>query len=151
MAVNIRGMAPLIQVFDMPTSVAFYRDVLGFEVVASSTPPPDCNWVLLRLNGVEVMLNTAYESHQRPAAHDPARIAAHSDTTLYFGLEDLDGAYEHLRSRGLELERPAIQPYGMRQISITDPDGYGLCFHWPANEHWSAKWKEWYGAETQSA
>jgi hypothetical protein len=25
-------MAPLFQVFDMPTSIAFYRDVLGFTV-----------------------------------------------------------------------------------------------------------------------
>jgi Glyoxalase/Bleomycin resistance protein/Dioxygenase superfamily len=32
MAIEIRGMAPLLQVFDMPTSIAFYRDVLGFEV-----------------------------------------------------------------------------------------------------------------------
>ena len=32
MGIEIRGMAPLFQVFDMPTSVAFYRDVLGFEV-----------------------------------------------------------------------------------------------------------------------
>ena len=38
MAVEIRGMAPLFQVYDMPTSIAFYRDVLGFEVVTTSTP-----------------------------------------------------------------------------------------------------------------
>ena len=33
MGIKIQGMAPLIQVFDMPRSVAFYRDVLGFELV----------------------------------------------------------------------------------------------------------------------
>ena len=31
MAIEVRGMAPLLQVFDMPLSIAFYRDVLGFE------------------------------------------------------------------------------------------------------------------------
>jgi hypothetical protein len=30
------GLTPLVQVFDMPTSVRFYRDVLGFEVVSTS-------------------------------------------------------------------------------------------------------------------
>jgi Glyoxalase/Bleomycin resistance protein/Dioxygenase superfamily len=40
MGIEIRGMAPLLQVFDMPTSIAFYRDVLGFEVVTTSKPAP---------------------------------------------------------------------------------------------------------------
>jgi catechol 2,3-dioxygenase-like lactoylglutathione lyase family enzyme len=36
MTPDIRGVAPLLQVFDMPTSVRFYRDKLGFEVVSTS-------------------------------------------------------------------------------------------------------------------
>jgi len=64
-------MAPLLQVFDMPISIAFYRDVLGFEVVATSRPE-QFGWALLRLNGVELMLNTAYEDDSRPAKPDPA-------------------------------------------------------------------------------
>jgi glyoxylase I family protein len=148
MVLNVRGLAPLIQVFDMPTSIRFYCDVLGFELVTSSGPPPDCGWVLLRLKGVDLMLNTAYESHERPPAPDPARIAAHSDTALYFGLEDLDGAYDHLRSRGMDLKKPAVAPYGMRQLYVTDPDGYVLCFQWPAEKRGQDKWKEWYGMQT---
>ncbi len=35
MSIKVEGVAPLIQVFDMPTSVAFYRDVLGFELAMS--------------------------------------------------------------------------------------------------------------------
>jgi len=31
---DIHGIAPLLQVFDMPTSLHFYRDVLGFTVWA---------------------------------------------------------------------------------------------------------------------
>ena len=30
---RIGGFATLIQVFDMPTSLAFYRDVMRFEVI----------------------------------------------------------------------------------------------------------------------
>jgi len=29
MGIEIRGMALLLQVFDMPASIAFYRDALG--------------------------------------------------------------------------------------------------------------------------
>src|SRR6266481_7965455 len=67
MGIEIRGMAPLLQVFDMPTSIAFYRDVLGFEVVTTSKPgAANFGWALLRLNGMELMLNTAYEEDSRP-------------------------------------------------------------------------------------
>ena len=63
---DIRGVAPLLQVFDMSTAIHFYRDVLGFTIWGSSEPGDNCNWAGLRLNGAEVMLNTAYEADQRP-------------------------------------------------------------------------------------
>ena len=48
MGIEIRGMAPLLQVFDIPTSVAFYQDVLGFDVVITSKPRGrHFDWALL--------------------------------------------------------------------------------------------------------
>jgi hypothetical protein len=29
---------------------------------------------------------------------------------------------------------PKVAPCGMKQIYVTDPDGYILCFQWPASE-----------------
>jgi glyoxylase I family protein len=132
MTIAVRGMAPLLQVFDMPTSVRFYRDVLGFEIVDTSHPGERFDWALLRLQGVELMLNTAYEEQDRPPAPDPARIAAHADTALFFGCPDVDAAYAYLRSRGVDAEPPVVPDYGMKQLYVTDPDGYVLCFQWPA-------------------
>jgi glyoxylase I family protein len=133
MAIEIRGMAPLLQVFDMSTSIKFYRDVLGFEVVTTSNPRGEhFDWALLRLHGVELMLNTAYEEDARPPAPDPARIAAHDDTCLYFGCPDVDAAYAHLRARGVAAKEPKVAPYGMKQLYLNDPDGYNLCFQWSA-------------------
>ena len=133
MAIDIRGLAPLLQVFDMPTSIAFYRDVLGFEVVSTSAPGDTFDWALLRLAGVEIMLNTAYEADQRPDAPDRARVVAHGDTGLYFGCPDVDGAYGHLRAQGVDVAKPAVRDYGMKQLHVTDPDGYSLCFQWPVS------------------
>lgn len=107
MGIEIKGMTPLIQVFDMPTSIAFYRGVLGFEVVTTSRPGEEhFAWALLRLNGVELMLNTAYEDDSRPAKPDPVRISAHDDTAIYFGCPDVDAAYEYLRPRITNLKNP---------------------------------------------
>lgn len=132
MTLDIRGMAPLLQVFDMPTSVAFYCEALGFELVSTSNPGEHCDWALLRLNGTELMLNTAYESHERPPAPDPVRATAHADTELYFGCPDVDAAYRHFRALGIPVAEPTVRHYGMKQLYVTDPDGFHLCFQWPA-------------------
>lgn len=132
MALQVDGLCPLLQVFDMPASVSFYRDVLGFEIVDSAPPGDEWDWVWLRLNDTDLMLNTAYESPHRPSSPDSARVRAHADTVLFLGCPDVDEAYEHLRGHGLDVEAPTTAPYGMKQLSVTDPDGYELCFQWPA-------------------
>jgi uncharacterized glyoxalase superfamily protein PhnB len=133
MAIEIRALTPLLQVFDMPTSIAFYRDALGFQVKTTSSPGNDrFDWALLALNGWELMLNTAYEEIERPPAPDPARVAAHEDTSIYFACPDVDAAYAHLRDRGIAVSEPKVASYGMKQLYISDPDGYLLCFQWSA-------------------
>ena len=135
MAIAIQGAAPMFMVYDVPTSVAFYRDVLGFEIINTSKPfttgKGDFGWALMRLNGVELMLNNAYENNIRPPAPDPSRIAAHADTFLYFVCPDVDAAYAWLREKGVAAKEPHIAYYGMKQLYVTDPDGYTLCFQWP--------------------
>jgi catechol 2,3-dioxygenase-like lactoylglutathione lyase family enzyme len=137
MALDVRGTTTLLGVYDMPASVRFYRDLLGFEMVSHSPhrggDVDRFHWCWLRLGGADVMLNTAYESdEERPLPPDAARTAAHQDTTLYFACPDVDAAYEELRAKGLEVQKPQVAPYGMKQIYLHDPDGYGICFQWEA-------------------
>lgn len=129
--IRLQGLAPLLQVFDMPVSLHFYRDILGFSVVQSSGEGDDVDWVLLRGNDCELMLNTAYEKAHRPAATDGQRRAAHGDTTLYFGCPDTEGAYTYLAGKGLAVTKPELTGYGWKALHLTDPDGYHLCFHYP--------------------
>ncbi len=129
--IDIRGIYPLLAVFDMPTSLAFYCEILGFQVTASDDPPPTCNWVTLSLSNCELMLNTAFDSSRPPPAPNPATIAAHRDTTLYIACPDVDAAYLHLKSHGVTLDPPKVAFYGMKQIYFTDPDHYLLCLQWP--------------------
>ena len=152
MSIDFMGPCPLLQVFDMPTAIHFYRDVLGLKVDAMSQPDrgDDVGWVMLKGKGVELMLNTAYDEGERPAAPDPARVATHGDTGLFFGCKDLDAAYQHLRGHGVDLKEPKVAPYGMRQLSFKDPDGYGICFQWPANQKWQEEWEKSYGIEANT-
>jgi glyoxylase I family protein len=133
MHIPIDGLTPLLQVFDMPTSLSFYRDVLGFEVVSTSTPrgQDDFDWCLLQRDGIAMMLNAAYEHGSRPPVRDPARIAAHKDAALFFACPDVDGAFAALRAKGVTTNAPTIASYGMKQLYFRDPDGYEVCLQWP--------------------
>ena len=51
MPIDICGMAPLLEVFDMPTSIAFYRDKLGFKITGDSGQGDKSGWVMLELGG----------------------------------------------------------------------------------------------------
>ena len=137
MAIEVRGLTPLLQVYDMPTSVRFYRDKLGFQVVATSPVLGEdyFHWALLRLGDAELMLNTAFEfNDERPPQPEPARVAAHDDTGLFFACPNVDAAYEDLRSKGVAVQPPKIAGYGMKQMYVRDPDGYALCFQWRPEE-----------------
>src|SRR5688572_2689227 len=134
MSLKIGTFATLLQVFDMPSSLRFYRDVLGFEVVSDVPPDDQCDWVMLALNGSELMLNTAYESSDRPPTPAPARIAAHGDVTLYFDCDDVDSAYAYLREHNVAAKEPAVAFYGMKQVYVNDPDGYQVCLQHPVSD-----------------
>ena len=131
MAPEIDGLCPLLQVFDMPKSLAFYRDLLGFEVVERSSSSDTCNWVWLKSGDAQLMLNTRYEAQDRPPSPDLARVAAHDDICFYLGAPDVDGVHAYLRDRGVAVDAPSVAPYGMKQLYLKDPDGFGLCFQWP--------------------
>lgn len=132
MSVEINYLTPLIQVFNMRRSLAFYRDVLGFEVHMDSGDGDDSSWVWLQKDGCNLMFNDQYEPGHVPDAPPPERTTWHSDTCIFFGSPDTDAVYEYLRSKGVELEPPHITSYGMKHLSVRDPDGYSICFQQPA-------------------
>src|SRR5438270_12506128 len=110
MALQIRGVAPLLFVYDMPTSVRFYRDLLGCEIVTTSPALGEdyFHWALLRLGAAEFMLNTAFESNEdRPAKSNRVPDADYRDTWLYFSCPDIDAAFQELRSKSVQAEEPA--------------------------------------------
>lgn len=131
--INIKGMAPLLMVFDMPTSLHFYRDILGFTVKSTSADGEGDNvsWCLLGYGETELMLNELYERDKRPAEADQKRNEVHYDTSLYFGCPDTDAAYAYLTTKGITVNEPIITSYNFKALYLEDPDGYSLVFHWP--------------------
>lgn len=136
---ELQGLVPLLQVFDMNESLAFYREVLGFEIVEHSPEIEAAegryfHWCWLRHGTAELMLNTLHDANERPPARDPARTARlGDDVCLYIGCPDVDTAWEELQAKGVASARaPVVTPYGAKQLMLGDPDGYAICLQWGA-------------------
>jgi glyoxylase I family protein len=114
----------------MPRALTFYRDLLGFTVVSASPEVETAegrfsHWMWLRFGRAEIMLNTQYDSNERPT--QPPEVRS-KDTVFYIGCSDIELAYQELTDRGLKAERPKLAPYGLKLFSVEDPDCYMIVF-----------------------
>ena len=73
------------------------------------------------------MLNDQYEPDHEREAPPVERLRWHKDIVL-FGCEDVDMVYEYLVEKGLSIKPPIVTSYGMKQLNLSDPDGYHICF-----------------------
>jgi uncharacterized glyoxalase superfamily protein PhnB len=135
MALELRGVMALLWVYDMPRSIRFYRDKLGFEVTNTSEKigEDSFDWAMLRRGQARFMLNTIYDSdEERPTPAPSPEAQSQRDVWLYFDCADIDEAYTELRSKGVDVSAPEVSYWGMRMMSVVDPDGYRIWFQWPA-------------------
>jgi len=114
---------------DPEASLAFYRDVLGFEV-RLDVGYEGMRWITV---GPVGQPDTAIVLHP-PAAmpgltDDEHRLIADLVTKgSFFGVNlatsDLDAAFAEIESRGAEIvQEPIDQPYGVRDCAFRDPAG----------------------------
>jgi predicted enzyme related to lactoylglutathione lyase len=114
---------------DPEASLAFYRDILGFEVrtdVGSGT----MRWITVGpagQPGTSILL--------APPAVDPGitdderRMIAEMMAKGTYGwmmlaTKDLDGTFEQVQASGAEVvQEPIEQPYGIRDCAFRDPAG----------------------------
>ena len=122
----------ILVVAEVERSVAFYRDVLGFEVEASYDDPP---YATLTLAGARLSLaEQGHSAGDRPgidleAPRDPRKANA------LLVVEVNDARAEHVRLAGLGvrfLADPYEPPWGGCRFFCLDPDGYLVEIEQPA-------------------
>jgi uncharacterized glyoxalase superfamily protein PhnB len=114
---------------DPEESLAFYRDLLGFEVRL------DVGGGKMRWITIGPADQTATAIVLTPPAVDPGitederrtiteMMAKGTYAMLLLATKDLDGVFAKLRDGGAEIvEAPTEQPYGVRDCSVRDPAG----------------------------
>jgi len=118
-------------VHDQDEALKFYTDKLGMEVRSDVTVPelgnfrwltvspvgqPDIAIVLMAIPGAPVM-------DEQTAEDVRALMAKGFAGTVFLTTDDCRGAYQDLRSRGVEfVEEPEQRPYGI-DCGFRDPSG----------------------------
>ncbi len=114
---------------DPDTALAFYRDILGFEV-RNDVGYGGMRWITV---GPVDQPGTSIVLH--PPAVDPGvtdeerrtireMMAKGTYGMVVLATKDLDGTFERLQAGGAEVvQEPTEQPYGIRDCAFRDPSG----------------------------
>ena len=120
---SLQTIWPLIWVTDMERSLAFYRNGLGFQMVASWEGPYGIAWCRLTRGPVSLMLQVAEGEVPPPVEGQTAE--------LFILCHDAHTLHKELRARGVPATEPERMVYDMLQFRVTDPDGYPIWFENP--------------------
>jgi predicted enzyme related to lactoylglutathione lyase len=128
-AMSITIHASFLPHNDPDASLAFYRDILGFEV-RNDVGYKGMRWITVGppdQPGTSIVL---FPPAASPGVTDDERrtiaemMAKGTYAMMLLATEDLDAAFERIQASGAEIvEEPTDQPYGVRDCAIRDPAG----------------------------
>jgi predicted enzyme related to lactoylglutathione lyase len=114
---------------DPDASLAFYRDVLGFEV-RNDVGYNGLRWITIGPPGQPDTNIVLFPPSASPGVTDDEKrtiaemMAKGTYAMLLLATQDLDAAFEKIQASGAEIvEEPTEQPYGVRDCAIRDPAG----------------------------
>ena len=114
---------------DAEASLAFYRDILGFEV-RNDVGRGEMRWITVGPPGQPGMSIVLHPPAVDPGVTDEERrtvremMAKGTYATVILATKDLDGTFERVQAGDAEVvQEPTEQPYGVRDCAFRDPAG----------------------------
>jgi catechol 2,3-dioxygenase-like lactoylglutathione lyase family enzyme len=115
---NISGLDLLVlEVNSVEESLAFYHDLLGFEIV-SHTPDSEPPLATVQAGNLKIKF----------AQHLETMLKRGRGVNFFLTVDDVDEYYRELTEKGAEVWPPADEGWGGRFITLQDPDKYRLFF-----------------------
>lgn len=111
---------------DLPASLVWYRDVVGFGVAESHERDGKLAAVAMTAGNARFMIN------QDDGKKGWDRVKGQGFAVQFTTSDDIDALAAGIKQRGGKLEmEPADMPWGVRLFVMIDPDGYKLNFSRP--------------------
>jgi uncharacterized glyoxalase superfamily protein PhnB len=115
-----------ITVADIQKSMAWYRDILEFEVQQQYEREGAVRAVALQAGDVRIMLN------QDDGAKGLDRKKGEGMSLQFITNGSVDDVAARVRASGGAIDvEPADMPWGVRMLRLRDPDGFKLVFSSP--------------------
>src|SRR5262245_40468076 len=126
----LQRISPLLQVRDLRASILFYGEKLGFR-----TGSVERGFSIVRRDDCSVFL--AQKTKEADLTNKSARAVndewCNYDVYIHCQPGTLDALFAEFREKGVPMPDcynggPLTRPYGVRDFSVIDPDGYDLVF-----------------------
>lgn len=127
---EIGAASPLFIVRDVPTTLAFYHDKLGFEITFKGPEPEDIFFGIVQRGGAMFMFKAIDVEPVPNCTRDIGHGIASWDAYIY--VPDPDALFEEFRSRDIEFKVPlGNNSDNLRGFEVRDPNGYVIYFGCP--------------------
>src|SRR5690349_19396208 len=120
MPARITNLRPMLAVADLPRTVRFYVEKLGFNCSGMAGDPPV--WAELERDGTAIMFNAPPREH---VLRDVPRKSKDYQI-VYLNSDDVAGLHAEYKARGLPVTDLRVTVYGMKEFELRDPDDYWL-------------------------
>lgn len=117
-------LTPNLMVEDVAATIAFYTEVLGFEVLATNPETTPFEWAMLGSGGVTMMFQSRPSFGQEFPVLATAPIAA--SLSFYTEVSDIRTLYEQLKGRVEIVKELHTSFYGTLEFAFKDCNGYVL-------------------------
>ena len=108
---------------DLAPSLAFYRELLGFQLLEEFRAP--IGLVYARLKAPQGDSTIALHLLERGQAMQPGAIR------LYFEVRNLQAVCKRLAKQGAQFTKaPKTMPWGWTHAYLNDPDGHEVSLYW---------------------
>ncbi|MCK9868509.1 VOC family protein [Nocardiopsis dassonvillei] len=114
---------------DAEAALAFYRDILGFEV-RNDVGYEDMRWITVGPVGRPATSIVLHPPAVDPGVTEEERrtvlelMAKGTYTAITLATDDLDGLFQRLEAAGADVvQEPIDQDYGVRDCAFRDPSG----------------------------
>jgi lactoylglutathione lyase len=123
--VTYRSAFPIVYCDDLPRSLRFYRELLGFAITFAFPDQGEPGFVALALeDGSELALADVGDPEAVHLHGKAVRPSAGHRFELCVYASDVDAAVGELRAAGVPvLLEPVEQPWGERLAYVEDPEG----------------------------
>ena len=127
---EIGGVSPLLIVRNVPAALAFYRDLLGFEITFQGPEPDDIFFGIVQRGRAMIMFKDISVEPMPNHTRDIGKGDTRWDAYVY--VPDPDALAAEFASRNVEFFEPLKNNHDdLRGFEIKDADGYVLFFGRP--------------------